>query len=93
MKTIWKYKIESLIWVIKMPKDSEIISLQVQGGVPCLWAVVETSNPPVERVFKTFYTGEPIVDFDELKSFIGTYQVNGLVFHVFEDNILRVIHS
>lgn len=92
MKTIWKYKIEQFFSVIWMPKDAEVISLQIQNDVPYLWAVVETNNPSVQRVFKTFYTGEPIVDFDGLKSFIGTYQSNGLVFHVFEDNPFKEIH-
>lgn len=92
MKTIWKYKIEPPFSVITMPRDAEVISLQIQNGAPYLWAVVETNNPTIERVFKTFCTGEPIVDFDGLKSFIGTYQLNGYVFHVFEDDPLKEIH-
>ncbi|MGG7470785.1 DUF7352 domain-containing protein [Chryseobacterium arthrosphaerae] len=83
MKTIYKYQLETTDQqTITMPVGSEIISLQIQHGVPCIWAKVNTYNEVGDRTFVTFGTGQPLPE-NNLE-FIGTYQSGQYVFHVFE---------
>lgn len=84
-KTIWKFGLEARDGVaIDMPKGAEILSLQVQGSTPCIWALCDPHAEPETRYFRTYGTGHPVES--EPGRFIGTYQImNGaLVFHVFE---------
>jgi len=84
MKTIWKYPIEihDLI-CIEMPKEAEILTVQSQKGIICIWALVNTDNPTEQRRFRIYGTGNP-VEFNG--DYIGTFQIyNGdLIFHLFE---------
>jgi len=89
MKSIWKYPVEggTDIIHIEMPKDAEIISMQVQHGTPCIWAIVDDNNEKVDRVFEIIGTGHSLPELRYLeRKFIDTFQVNGgsLVFHLFE---------
>lgn len=87
MKTIYKYSITPTIAGynhIGMHKGAMILSLQVQGETPCIWALTDTEAPMEKRTFQTFGTGHDMPD--NPGEFIGTYQVHGgtFVFHVFE---------
>lgn len=90
MKTIWKFPIMlniSNIVKISMPKNSEIISLQMQNEEPCMWVIVDTHVGTEERTFEVYGTGHEIIDEKGFhRNFIGTFQVAGgeLVFHLFE---------
>ncbi len=45
MTTIWKYELGEVDnQVISIPEGYELLSVQVQNGVPCLWAKVEPKN-------------------------------------------------
>lgn len=85
MKTIYKFpfEVEDVIR-IDMPEDAKILSLQMQNGVPCLWAEVQTANPFVTRTFQLFGTGHRVPE--KLGPFVGTFQTHGgsLVFHLYE---------
>lgn len=86
-KSIWKFplKVEDNQSVF-MPKGAEILTVQAQGGNPCIWALVNTEEPDEEqRLFQIFGTGHPVSDNIERK-YINTFQVQEgtLVFHVFE---------
>jgi len=86
IKTIWKYKLSTTDeQVIEMPAMAEILTVQIQNGEPCLWALVDSSYPHKEkRYIEIFGTGNPIGTGP--RTYIGTYQLDGgkLVFHVFE---------
>ena len=83
MKTIYKYQLETTDQqTITMPVGSEIISLHIQHGVPCIWVKVDIGNEVGDRTFGTFGTGHPLPE-NNLE-FIGTYQKDQFVFHVFE---------
>ena len=86
METIYKYKLEvTADQTIEMPNGAEMLTVQVQAGIPCLWAKVNTENPVHKYKFKTHGTGHPLdKDFNGL--YIGTYQLyNGtLAFHVWQ---------
>jgi hypothetical protein len=87
MKTIWKFKLQTTDeQQILMPKGSEILTVQIQDGEPCIWAMINEPNAEAEkRYIEVFGTGNPILSHGPRK-YIGTYQLRGgaLVFHVFE---------
>ena len=87
-KTIWKFQLEVLdtqfIWI---PKNAEILSVQNQNEVPCMWALVNPTEEREEKCFEIFGTGHDVhCDMGVDRKFIGTFQMqNGsLVFHIFE---------
>lgn len=71
---------------VEMPSNATLIDCQVQHGIVCLWAIVDTACPTARtRWFRVIGTGHPIPDIDQL-TYFRTVQLNGgdLVFHVFE---------
>ena len=84
MKTIYKYQFKTTDqFKIIMPADSKILAVQIQFEAPCIWALVETENPFVERHFFIFGTGHKV--FSPME-YVATYQEMGgaLVWHLFE---------
>lgn len=84
MKTIWKFEIPvAESFGVGMPSGAEILSVQVQRGFPCVWAIVDSEAPQTTRYFCIRGTGHPL---GEVGKYIGTFQVHGgeLVFHLFE---------
>lgn len=67
---------------VLMPGLATILCVQTQGGVPCLWALVNPDDELRPRKIMTYGTGQTI---GNPGMYIGTYQLPGLVFHVFED--------
>jgi len=85
METIWKYELEITDrQSIEMPEFCELLSVQVQNGVPCLWVKVNTDIPENLVTIVIYGTGHPIKEVG-LK-FIDTFQVGELVFHVFRQH-------
>ena len=84
MRTVYKYPvIMDDEWEMSMPRGAKILSLDVQGGKPYMWAAVETTRMSDGRFFITRGTGHKLSGTLE---FIGMFQLDklGLVFHVFE---------
>ena len=81
MKTIWKYPMISSLAKIHMPAEAEILSVQVQNGCPHIWALVDTDNPPTERMFEVVVTGGDVKHSSE---YLGTFQNDWFVGHLFE---------
>lgn len=84
MKRIFKYALavedqQSIV----MPSGAEILTVQMQGGEPQVWALVDDTNDKHQRTFLIFGTGHPVID--NPGNYVGTFQLrNGaLVFHVF----------
>lgn len=89
MKKIYKYTLEvEDEQQIEMPEDAEMLSVQIQNGSICVWAIVDTaSHVPVH--LQKFYvrgTGHETKGVED-KIFLGTIQMQGgaLIFHVFYD--------
>lgn len=84
MITIHKYqfKIQDT-FTIPMPENAKIITVQLQAGIPTLWAIVDTSQPVVQRLFKIVGTGEELNGMVWYDTHLGTIQLNGFVWHVF----------
>ena len=89
MKTIWKYPLEiKNTQSIDIPKGSNLLSVQTQNEVPCLWVFIHNSSAELETIkLRTIGTGLEITKEDFTPdNFIGTYQLeNGRrVLHVFK---------
>lgn len=71
---------------VLLPEDAEILTVQIQNGIPCIWAIVDTKNDLKHRKIVTIGTGHEISNMGRFQKYIGTYQydANNLVFHVFE---------
>ncbi|WP_185246652.1 hypothetical protein [Chryseobacterium bernardetii] len=85
MKIIYKYQLKTTDQqTITMPVGSTIISLQIQNGIPCIWAEVDTLQNVGDRTFVTFGTGHPLPENPLV--YVGTYQLEegNLIFHVYE---------
>jgi hypothetical protein len=92
MMTIRKYPLDEAAargggaWVLTMPPGAEILCVQVQDGVPCVWARVDDDpydqRPRDERVIAVYGTGHA----NTIGKYIDTFQLAGgnLVFHAFE---------
>lgn len=84
MITIHKYKLFFGVGV-EMPKDAKILSLQIQDGYICIWAMVDTDKPVERRRFTRYGTGHEIIASDvRFLKFIETIQDGPLVWHIFE---------
>ncbi len=86
-KQIWKFAINTNSFTIKMPKGSEILTMQTQNETPCIWALVNPENVKELRHFEIYATGQDIhYDMANEHKYINTFQSNSgsLVFHLFE---------
>lgn len=84
MKTIYKYPLDlQTEQIIKMPVGFQLLDMQNQDGVPCIWALVNGDNALIYVKFFMYGTGEKINHTD--LNYLGTFQFAGgnLVFHVF----------
>jgi hypothetical protein len=88
VNTIYKYQLEvKTNQTVKMHEGAQILSVQVQRGVPCVWAVVDPDQPEASYGFETYGAGHPVPPDTEhvVRDFVGTYQLNDgeFVGHVF----------
>lgn len=83
MKTIWKYNFTTYA-EFDVPKNAQILDVQLQHNEATIWMLVETEKPKEIRKFITQPTGHELPDYDML--YVGTIQLhNGyLVLHIFE---------
>lgn len=71
---------------LELPQGAQILSVQVKGGTPCLWALVDPEAALEPRPLRVSGTGWE-VERGHLGHFLGTIQLRdgALVFHVFEE--------
>lgn len=72
---------------ISLPLGAEILTIQAQNKIPCLWALVDPNKGTEIRHFEIFATGDPVLcDIGVDRKYISTFQLEGglLVFHAFE---------
>lgn len=85
MESIFKYQLETTDeQIVEMPLGAEVLTVQVQNEIPCIWAKVNPNHTPIRYRFRIFGTGHTIEE-DFTGKYIGTYQLfNGSgVFHIF----------
>lgn len=86
MITIYKYKIQVVDdQTISIPLGAKLLTVQVQNGIPCLWALVDTEQKHEDVFIEIVGTGNPVTGTDS-REYISTFQLHGgrLVFHVFK---------
>jgi hypothetical protein len=84
---IWKWTLQVTdLQQVQMPRGAQVLSVQMQGGAPQLWALVDEKASTEPRTFATYGTGNPMPEVADYGRFVDTYQMHGgsLVFHVFE---------
>lgn len=81
---IWKFpfRVDDEL-AIPMPQGATVLSVAMQGAVPCIWARVDTEAALVKRAFCVRGTGHEV---GTVGAYVGTFQMAGgaLVFHLFE---------
>lgn len=86
MKRIFKYTLQITDFQkISVPKDSTILTVQMQREIPCLWVLVDTEKEYEDRFIRIIGTGNPVPE--GIIRYIGTFQTledNWFVGHVFE---------
>lgn len=87
MRSIWKYALEITDEIeLKMPCAAKVLTVQMQGNTPTLWAVVNPDEPLEIRRFRIFATGQPLQNIElMLTEYVGTFQHGGFVGHLFEE--------
>lgn len=82
---IFKYllKLQELN-TLPMPENARILSFQMQGDVPTLWAYVDPLARRTSRSFRIVGTGNEVPPECNFESYIGTVQDRGYVWHLFE---------
>ena len=84
MKTIFKYVLAmGDLQHIPMPKGAEVLAVQTQDDLPCLWALCDKHAPYVSRTVKIVGTGWTEADIQR-DQYIGTFQQGPFVWHVFD---------
>ena len=76
--TVWKFPVCS---EVRMPKGAKLLTLQVQHGMPHLWAEVDPSAEEEKRRFAVVGTGSTL---PEPRTYVGTYQNSPFIWHVYE---------
>lgn len=90
MKTIWKYEIEPLNYPVEItvPKNSKVLSFNIQNGRPYVWVLVDDEETETEiKTFEFIGTGHSMPNYNEnIYKFIGTVLMEDgvYVFHLFE---------
>lgn len=92
MAIIWKFPIDSGFkpdgsLILEMPQGAEILTVQVQGETPCVWAKVDPNLAKEARKFFIVGTGKTFPE--GAAEYIGTFQMNGgaLVWHLYEGDV------
>jgi hypothetical protein len=83
---VWKQPIPvDGAFELLMPRGARVLTVQVQGTIPCVWMLVDPAAAPERRRFRLAGTGHPIENAADL-DYVGTFQIHGgaLVFHLFE---------
>jgi hypothetical protein len=82
-KVIWKFELPLTDGGdILMPDGAVLLSVQMQSGVPVLWAIVDPTGEPKARRFCFIGTGHNFNDVNLI--FVGTVQQTPFVWHLFE---------
>jgi len=81
MKTIYKYTLDSQDCTLQLPKGAELLTVQLQNGIPTLWALVNPMTVTEERHICIVGTGW---DVEDNMKYITTYMDGYFVWHAFE---------
>lgn len=84
---IWKWPLVITdLQTVEIPSGSKLLTVQMQGDLPQLWALCDETAPLTTRKIAIYGTGNQIPD--KPGQYIATVQSDGgaLVWHVFEED-------
>lgn len=87
MRTIWKFQLTEPtrrtppLWRFAMPMEAKVLTVQVQGAIPTVWAEVDDEVDTIDRWFTVVGTGEQLPDWPV--SYVGTWQDPPFVWHLY----------
>jgi hypothetical protein len=82
-KTIWKFIVDiTRLQTIIMPIGAEILHVDVQHDLICLWAMVDPNAAREPRVIEVVGTGHSMPN--EERKHLGTVLMDPFVWHIFE---------
>ena len=84
MKTIHKYQMKDLVSPVMMPEGAEILAIQLQDSMICIWAMVDKDAQMIERYIVVCGTGQKLPEDMRGYKYITTLQMNVYVWHLFE---------
>ena len=76
-----------------MPAEAKLLSVGLQKGKVCLWALVDPSKPIETKMIEIVGTGNPMPNDGLVRKFIGTVVADPFVWHVFEPFTVRSIEN
>ena len=84
MKRIFKWALTPGSTGLHMPAGAKVLTVQMQGNEPQLWALVDPEQPNERRTFEIHGTGHSVPE--NPGEYLATFQMDGgsLVWHVFE---------
>lgn len=77
-RTIWKYPLAIDRNILQMPLGARVLTVQMQAGTPCLWALVWPHLETETRIFDVYGTGHPV------PAACGDYVATVQDWHVFD---------
>lgn len=82
-RTIWKFPLDLVARPEPaMPRGARVLTVQLQNGIPTVWAAVDPTAPVEPRPLVVVGTGNLLPN--DAGPYIGTWQADPFVFHVFE---------
>ena len=83
MLTVYKYpfRIEDR-FVLHLPPGFQILKVECQAGVPCMWVLVNSGCPAESVPFRIYGTGHDI-KIGEIGDHVATFQQGEFVWHLF----------
>jgi hypothetical protein len=84
MLTIHKFTLAlDDVQVVRLPRFSQSLSVQMQHNEPQLWALVNNEEPAADYTVLCYGTGHEVAPLPNGYEFLGTVQFGRLVFHYF----------
>lgn len=88
MEKIWKFELKvEQEQSIAVPQAFKILTVRIQHGKPHVWVAVDTEAPTTRVMIETFATGQeipPVQNCSDQRDYIGTYELDHLIFHVYQ---------
>lgn len=80
---IWKWDLQVTdLQTVNVPIGAKLLTVQTQNSLPRLWALCNEQAPRRALRIAMYGTGNPVDSYPG--TYIATFQVGDLVFHVFE---------
>jgi hypothetical protein len=74
----------TIFWLVKLKGKLDILHLQIQNDIPCLWIKVNQEEKETEyHQFAFVATGQKEKE-ENLQNYLGTIMFSNLVYHLFE---------